>query len=282
MNNIQQIFHKDFERFFSEDDLQRNLKYQLGLPTKSVNCCLKLKQEMILAGLPIFAECFRFLGAQFEANESEMFTILEGQKVESDTLKEINFKLPFNIALNGERVALNLLQRMSGIATLTRKFVDLASPYGINIIDTRKTTPGLRNFEKYAVTVGGGFNHRFGQTDAWMIKDNHKNFFGGLKEAIEFFKGQQSQYTPLVVEIHSLDELDQAIELGVKNVMLDNFSPDEVKTACERKISGVSYEVSGGIRLDNIAGYLIKGVDAISVGALTHSAAPVDISLKYQ
>ncbi|MEC7183011.1 MAG: nicotinate-nucleotide diphosphorylase (carboxylating), partial [Bdellovibrionota bacterium] len=166
------------------------------------------------------------------------------------------------------------------IATYTSKFVTLAEAKGISILDTRKTMPGLRFLDKYSVRVGGGKNHRFGQTDVWMIKDNHKSYFGGLQGAISFFKKMGSFYNPLVVEVHSLDEFEKANSMGVKHFMLDNFNPGEIKEALKSKKEGTTIEVSGGIHLGILENYLIEGVDAISIGALTHSPETVDISLK--
>jgi nicotinate-nucleotide pyrophosphorylase (carboxylating) len=159
--------------------------------------------------------------------------------------------------------------------------VEKSEKYNIAILDTRKTLPGYRAFDKYAVRAGGGQNHRFGQADVWMAKDNHKAFFGGLRGAIDFFKSMGSFYAPVVVEIHDLAELKEAVKLGVRHVMLDNFSPTEVQAAIAEKSEGMTYEISGGITLESIEKYLIKGVDAISVGSLTYGAPPVDISFKY-
>jgi nicotinate-nucleotide pyrophosphorylase (carboxylating) len=218
---------------------------------------------------------FNYLGANLNY---EIFKKYEGRQFAKGEI--ISFSLPFSIALTGERIALNLLQRGSAVATHTFKFTTLANPYNVRILDTRKTTPGLRSLEKYAVRIGGGFNHRFSQADVWMIKDNHKTFFGGLKPAWDFFQNMQTHYQIIVVEIHSLDELKQAIELGIKHVMLDNFSIDGINKAIELKKMGMTIEISGGVTIDNCEQYFISGVDAISIGALTHSAPHVDLSMK--
>ncbi len=261
--------------YFKEDDFFTNFKYISSLPQDEVNCVLNIKQDMMLAGLPFFTETFRYLGeCQFgDLEESEGKFFEKGAK--------FKFKLPFSVALTGERIALNLLQKASAIATYTKQFVDMASGSDIKILDTRKTTPGHRAIEKYAVNIGGGHNHRFGQMDCWMIKDNHKSFFGGLKQAVDYFKGLKTFYTPLIVEIHDMEELKEAIELGVRHVMLDNFEPQAIKSAVELKPEGTTYEVSGGINLENLENYLVSGVDAISSGSLTYNAPHVDISLKY-
>ncbi len=275
----QKFISKIIESTLVEDDFYKNYNYIKNLPEDKVQCQLKLKDDLIVAGLPYFFEVFNyFLQTPIDYHE---FLSYEGKRIKKSDKTEVNFELPFNIVLTGERLALNMLQMASSVATYTNKFAEKVAPLGIKILDTRKTTPGLRSLEKYGVQVGGGYNHRFGQMDAWMIKDNHKSFFGGLKEAVDYFKNLHSFYTPLIVEIHDLKELKEGIKLGLNHVMLDNFSPDQVKEAIEIKPEGMSYEVSGGIRLENIEGYLIKGIDAFSVGAITYDAPHVDISLKY-
>ncbi|MCK5884601.1 MAG: carboxylating nicotinate-nucleotide diphosphorylase [Bacteriovoracaceae bacterium] len=283
MNKVfRKALRRDFEIFFEEDDLKRNTFYTASLPDDLVNCTLYFKSDLVVAGLPYFFEAFSFLGAKFSPETDELIKKYEGKKVKCNTREGINFQLPFSIALTGERIALNLLQHASSIATATNSFVELAKKSGVKILDTRKTTPGLRSLEKYAVRTGGGYNHRLGQTDVWMVKDNHKDFFGGLIPAVEFFKNMHGFYTPIEVEIHDVAELGDAIKLGVKHMMLDNFSPDQVREAIAIKPEGVTYEVSGGIRFETIENYLIEGVDAISLGAITYDAPHVDISLKYK
>jgi len=265
--------------YFEEDDLGRNLIYINSLPMDEVNCTLKLKDDLILAGLPFFVEVFNYLSPG--VLNYEIFKKYEGTKFNKSENGEIKFKLPFGIALTGERIALNLLQQASSIATYTSKYVAKVEGRGISILDTRKTTPGHRSLEKYAVVIGGGNNHRLGQADMWMVKDNHKSFFGGVKEAVDFFKNMKGFYTPIEVEVHDLSEFDEVINLGVKHLMLDNFSPEQVREAIRKKPAGVTIEVSGGIRLETISNYIIDGVDAVSVGALTNGAPNVDISLQY-
>ncbi|WP_290735552.1 carboxylating nicotinate-nucleotide diphosphorylase [Halobacteriovorax sp. JY17] len=276
---IEKSLEKDFEHFFLEDDISRNHSYIASLPNDRVSCSLKIKDDLVLAGLPYFFGAFNYLGANLSTEE---FSKFEGMNYKKSEKAEIHFDLPFSLALTGERIALNLLQRASSIATFTAKFVELAKDSEIKILDTRKTTPGLRGLEKYAVRVGGGYNHRLGQSDMWMVKDNHKSFFGGVKEAVDFFRSMNGFYTPIEVEIHDLVELQAGFELGVKHFMLDNFSPSDIKEAVTMKPSGTTFEVSGGIRIDTIQDYLIAGVDAISIGAMTYAAPAVDLSLKYK
>jgi nicotinate-nucleotide pyrophosphorylase (carboxylating) len=189
--------------------------------------------------------------------------------------------------LAGERLALNLLQRLSGIATLTDRYVDALAGTSVSVSDTRKTTPGLRLFEKYAVRVGGGRNHRMGLYDAILIKDNHIAAAGGLTPALKAAKAAQGNETiphPIQVEITSLAQVAEALAIGVDAVLLDNMSPKETADAVRaiRAHPGGAacwIEASGGITLENIRAYAQAGVDTISVGALTHSAPAVDIAL---
>jgi len=266
------------EQLFAEDDLFRNQTYVASLPQDPVECELMVKSETVMAGLEHFFSVFDYLGTR--PFSPDTFLEWEGRFIEQTPTKMFSFNLPFSVALTGERLALNILQRACSIATYTKKFVDIAKKYQIKILDTRKTTPGLRSLEKYAVVMGGGFNHRQGQTDAWMIKDNHKNFFGGLKEAVDFFNAQNSFYTPLIAEIHDRKEFELALELGIKHLLLDNFKPEELKNLLAKKPPRMTIEISGGIDLKNLEQFCIEGVDAISTSKLTHFPPPVDLSLK--
>lgn len=278
--NLTQIsLKKDIERYFEEDDLTRSLFYMEQLPSDKVSCELFIKSDMVLSGLPWFKAVFNYLGeTSFAETISKEW---EGKKLEKGRVLSLG-ALPFSKALTGERIALNLLQRSSSISTFTNLFVEKAEKYNIKILDTRKTTPGLRSLEKYAVRCGGGFNHRLGQTEMWMVKDNHKTFFGGVDQAIQFFKDMGAFYNPIELEVHNESEFDEACERGIRHVMLDNFSPEDIKKIIPKKPSDMTVEVSGGVNLNNIDGYLIEGVDAISIGAITYGAPPVDISFKYK
>lgn len=273
------ILKETIEFFIKEDDLHKNFNYIQSLPSEYVDCVIKFKDDLCISGLSFFFETLNYFLDE-KINYSK-FLELEGKRVKKEENFELSFKAPFNAVLSAERLALNLLQKSSSITTNTTQYTDKAKLKNIEILDTRKTTPGLRFLEKYATQVGDAKNHRFNQTDVWMIKDNHKHFFGGVKEAIEFFEKVNSFYTPLVLEVHDLVELKEALKLNVRHVMLDNFSPSQIKDAIELKTHSVTYEVSGGITLENIDDYLIDGVDAISSGALTYNAKQVDISLKY-
>jgi nicotinate-nucleotide pyrophosphorylase (carboxylating) len=181
--------------------------------------------------------------------------------------------------LSAERTALNLLGRLSGIATLTRAYVDAVSGTGARIVDTRKTTPGLRALEKYAVRCGGGVNHRFGLDDAILIKDNHVAACGSVGEAVRRAKAAAGHLTKVEVEVDSLAQLDEALAERPDVVMLDNFSLEDLREAVRRASGKVVLEASGGITLETVRGVAETGVDVISVGALTHSVSVLDIGL---
>lgn len=272
---IQKGLLPDVERWLLEDDLNRNHHYLRSLPTHPVELTLKFKSPLLVAGTDYFSAVFYFLG-----EDVSEITSLESKEFRSPETYVFKKRIPFNVAVTGERLALNLLQHGSSIASWTKQFVSIAG--NTKILDTRKTTPGLRSLEKYAVRVGGGFNHRLGQTDLWMIKDNHKACLGGLKGAFEFFQAQGTFYNNIIAEVHDLNELAEAMSLGISHVMLDNFTGDDIREAVKLKKPGMTFEVSGGIRLQTVKDFLIEGVDALSVGSLTYSAPRVDISLKYR
>jgi nicotinate-nucleotide pyrophosphorylase (carboxylating) len=187
------------------------------------------------------------------------------------------------VLLSCERVLLNFLQRLSGVATLTRKFVDAVAGTETKILDTRKTAPGWRMLDKYAVRCGGGTNHRLDLSDGVLIKNNHIALAGGVVEALERTHRNRRGTQPIEVEVRSLDELDLALQHGAEAILLDNMSVEAVRAAVERvrKLEKpLPLECSGGIRLDNVRAYAETGVDFISVGALTHSAPAVDMSLR--
>jgi nicotinate-nucleotide pyrophosphorylase (carboxylating) len=184
--------------------------------------------------------------------------------------------------LTGERVALNLLGRLSGIATATRDLTRAIEPHRARIADTRKTTPGLRLLEKYAVRVGGGANHRFGLDDAILIKDNHVAIAGGVREAIERARAAASHTTKIEVEVDSLEQLEQALALGADLVLLDNFAIDQLAEAVRRAAGRAVLEASGGITAATAAAVAATGVDLLSVGWLTHSAPALDVALDFE
>ncbi len=184
--------------------------------------------------------------------------------------------------VTGERVALNFLGHLSGIATATRKFVDAVSGTNTRICCTRKTTPGLRAFEKYAVRAGGGVNHRFGLYDAILIKDNHIAMAGGIAEAIKGARAKAGHMVRIEIEVDTLDQLAQALDIGVEAVLLDNMPPEVLTQAVEINKGRAALEASGGITLESAAAVAATGVDYISVGWITHSAPCLDIGLDYE
>jgi len=180
--------------------------------------------------------------------------------------------------LTGERTALNFLARLSGIATLTRRYVDAVEGTGAAILDTRKTTPGLRALEKHAVATGGGRNHRFGLDDGVLVKDNHLRAAGSVASAVERLRA----VTPLPIEVEcdTLEQVSEALAAGAEAILLDNMSPDQLRSAVALARGHARLEASGGVTLENVRAVAETGVDEISVGALTHSARSLDVSLE--
>ena len=238
------------------------------------------KQEMVVAGLEVAEAVFTCLDAELQL---ETF-VYEGERVKANT-EIARLDGPATTLLMGERLALNLMQRMSGIATLTSKYVAATEGTSAKIVDTRKTMPGLRMIDKYAVSIGGGYNHRFGLDDGVLIKDNHILLAGGIETAIKRARERAGHLHKIEVEVATFEQLNEAINFGADIIMLDNMKPAQVKEAVEivRKSERGKYillEASGGITLENVAEYAKAGVDLISIGAITHSAPAVDISFK--
>src|SRR5262245_39538325 len=236
---------------------------------------LVAKQDFILAGWPVATRVFQQLSAQLSAESS----MREGASLAKRSVFG-TVQGPASVLLSGERVALNFLQRLSGIATLTRQFVEAVSGTRASILDTRKTTPGLRALEKYAVRMGGGRNHRFGLSDGVLIKENHIAAAGGIAEAVRRARVTIDHLKKIEVEVTSFEELNKALNAGADAILLDNMTPDQVRNAVEQARGRVPLEVSGGIHLGNVRQYAETGVEFISVGALTHSFRSVDISLE--
>jgi nicotinate-nucleotide pyrophosphorylase (carboxylating) len=238
------------------------------------------KEAMIVCGLEAAESVFSTLDSQ---QQIEAF-VSDGDEVEAG--KVIARTSGFaDVLLGGERVALNLLQRLSGIATLTRRFVQAIEGTNAAIVDTRKTTPGLRMLEKYAVQAGGGRNHRFGLDDGVLIKDNHIALAGGVGAAVERAKRAVGHLHKIEVEVSTERDLREAVSAGADILLLDNLAPEETRRMVElaRALSPqVLLESSGGIALENVRAYAEAGVDLISIGALTHSARAMDISFKLQ
>ena len=236
---------------------------------------IKTSGEGVVAGLGIACLVFKKLDSEIIFQEK----IKDGTKVARDkVLAEISG--PARTILKGERVALNFLQRMSGIATITSKFCQQVKDLPVRIVDTRKTTPGLRILEKYAVRIGGGYNHRFGLYDAVLIKDNHIAVAGGIKSAVDSVRKQIPHTVKIEVEVENLSQLQEALETKVDIVMLDNMSLDMIKEAVKMVKGEALIEASGGITLEKVRKIAQTGVDLISIGALTHSVKSLDISME--
>ena len=233
------------------------------------------KQQLVVAGLPIARMVFEILDSSLEWQGG----VEEGTDVAPGTALAI-ISGGAGPLLAGERVALNFLQHLSGIATYARRLKEELAGTPAEFLDTRKTTPGLRSLQKYAVRVGGGRNHRLRLDDGILIKGNHLRLVGGIRTAVERALQQRPAGYHVEVEITSLGELEDAIQAGADGVLLDNMTPKEVVQCVERAAGRVRLEVSGGIDASNIRAYAEAGVDYISVGAVTHSAAAVDINFR--
>ena len=233
------------------------------------------KQDGVIAGLEVFKRVFELLDEKTEV----IFYCKDGDVVKSG--EKIGLvRGDIRVLLSGERTALNYLQRMSGIATYTREIADLLKGTKTKLLDTRKTTPNMRIFEKYSVKVGGGYNHRYNLSDGILLKDNHIGAAGGVKEAVRMAK----EYAPFVrkieIEVENLDMLMEALEAGVDIIMLDNMGVEDMKKAVELCRGKAETECSGNVTRENVARLVDIGVDYISSGALTHSSPILDLSLK--
>ena len=240
----------------------------------SLSVVFATRQAGVVAGL----DCARLAILALDPHASFEAVVADGQVVMAGAILA---KVTGNARaiLSAERTALNLMGRLSGVATLTRAYVDLVEGTGARIVDTRKTTPGLRHLEKYAVRCGGGVNHRFGLDDAILIKDNHVAACGGVSEALTRARAAAGHLTKIEVEVDSLTQLAEALAHRPDVVMLDNFSPQDLKRAVEMTRGAVVLEASGGVSLQTVRAIAQSGVQVISVGALTHSAPVLDIGL---
>jgi len=247
----------------------------LDLAKKHTSAFLIAKQKGVLCGLQVAFAVFKNVDDSLKCIAYKK----DGDLLKSgDTFAKIEGYS--GSILKGERVALNFLQRMSGIATMTRTYVEKIKPYSAKLTDTRKTTPLLRNFEKYAVKTGGGYNHRFGLYDMVLIKENHIKSVGSITDAVKMIKTHNTCYK-IEVEVTTLEELDEAINCNVDRVMLDNMSIDLMREAVQRYSSQIEFEASGNVNIDTINEIASTGVDIISCGALTHSYNSLDISLLF-
>jgi len=266
------LIRKALEEDLGSGDLTTNATIDPDLKGRA---SLLARETLVLAGLPVFIKVFSMLSVEiiFEDYFEDGQVVQEGEKI-------CQITGPANAILKGERTALNFLQRMSGIATLTKTYVDKVGLQKVRLVDTRKTAPGLRLFDKYAVRMGGGFNHRMGLYDGVLIKDNHISAAGSITNAVDLAKRKVPHTIKVEVEVEDLEALEEAIQAGADVVLLDNMSPHRLKEAVRLSNGRVPLEASGGINLKNIEQIAKTGVDIISVGALTHSAKAVDISLE--
>lgn len=233
------------------------------------------KEDGIIAGLDVYARVFQILDEKTEIS----FNFKDGEAVKKgDLLGTVTGDI--RVLLSGERVALNYLQRMSGIATYTKQVSKLLEGSKVTLLDTRKTTPNCRVFEKYAVRIGGGCNHRYNLSDGVLLKDNHIGAAGSVAKAVAMAK----EYAPFVrkieIEVETMEQVKEAVEAGADIIMLDNMTPEMMKEAVELIAGRAQTECSGNITKENIAKILETGVDFVSSGALTHSASILDISMK--
>lgn len=240
---------------------------------------LLIKADGVLAGMDLA----RSIVQRFDPELNLRPFLEDGARV---NVGDVAFTLmgPARSILTIERLVLNFMQRMSGIATLTHRYVEAVEGTGCRVLDTRKTTPGMRALEKWAVRIGGGHNHRNGLYDMIMIKDNHADFAGGIPQAIaaaHAYLTMKGMDLPIEVETRNMKEVEQVLVTGgVDRIMLDNFTPEQLKVAVDRIAGRYETEASGGINLSTIRSYAVTGVDMISVGALTHSVPSLDLSLK--
>ena len=234
------------------------------------------KQDGIIAGLQIFARVFTLLDPKTEVE----FRVKDGDAVTKGQLLAV-VTGDVRVLLSGERTALNYLQRLSGIATYTHSVAQLLAGTKTTLLDTRKTTPGMRIFEKYAVRIGGGCNHRYNLSDGVLLKDNHIDAAGGVKEAVDAAKAYAPFVRKIEVETENLDMIREAVDAGADIIMLDNMTPEEMEEAIRIIDGRAKTECSGNITKENIKTITALGVDYVSSGALTHSAPILDLSLKH-
>lgn len=272
-------------QFYVDDIIERALKEDINyldvssdylLPEDQRNeAYFVAKADGVLCGLDVALRTFELLDDSFSAKIYKH----DGEKIAAgDVIAEFSGKTV--LLLKGERTALNLLQHMSGIATATARAVELVRGTNAQITDTRKTLPGLRALQKYAVVCGGGKNHRFNLSDGAMLKDNHIDAGGGIAKTVETLRGKLGHMVKIEVETRDLDEVREAVEAGADIIMLDNMPNDAMREAVQIIGGRAKTEASGGITLENLAEVAKTGVDIISLGALTHSVHAFDISMK--
>lgn len=278
MNSITMQLQADklIRMALEEDITSEDVSTNAVMPTKVQGTVdLIAKEDGVIAGMDVYARVFKLLD---EDTEIEMFCHDGDEVREGDLMAKVTGDI--RVLLSGERVALNYLQRMSGIATYTRSVAKLLEGSGVTLLDTRKTTPNCRVFEKYAVRVGGGCNHRYNLSDGVLLKDNHIGAAGSIKKAIQMAKAYAPFVRKIEIETETLEQVAEAVEAGADIIMLDNMTPEVMKQAVALIDGRAQTECSGNITKENIARIREIGVDFVSSGALTHSAPILDISMK--
>ena len=279
MNSITMQLQADklIRMALEEDITSEDVSTNAVMPTKVQGTVdLIAKEDGVIAGMDVYARVFKPLD---EDTEIEMFCHDGDEVREGDLMAKVTGDI--RVLLSGERVALNYLQRMSGIATYTRSVAKLLEGSGVTLLDTRKTTPNCRVFEKYAVRVGGGCNHRYNLSDGVLLKDNHIGAAGSITKAIQMAKAYAPFVRKIEIETETLEQVAEAVEAGADIIMLDNMTPEVMKQAVALIDGRAQTECSGNITKENIARICEIGVDFVSSGALTHSAPILDISMKH-
>ena len=279
MNSITMQLQADklIRMALEEDITSEDVSTNAVMPTKVQGTVdLIAKEDGVIAGMDVYARVFKLLD---EDTEIEMFCHDGDEVREGDLMAKVTGDI--RVLLSGERVALNYLQRMSGIATYTRSVAKLLEGSGVTLLDTRKTTPNCRVFEKYAVRVGGGCNHRYNLSDGVLLKDNHIGAAGSITKAIQMAKAYAPFVRKIEIETETLEQVAEAVEAGADIIMLDNMTPEVMKQAVALIDGRAPTECSGNITKENIARICEIGVDFVSSGALTHSAPILDISMKH-
>lgn len=278
MNSITMQLQADklIRMALEEDITSEDVSTNAVMPTNAKGTVdLIAKEDGVIAGMDVYARVFKLLD---ESMEIEMFCQDGDEVKKGDLMAKVTGDI--RVLLSGERVALNYLQRMSGIATYTRSVVKLLEGRGVTLLDTRKTTPNCRVFEKYAVRVGGGCNHRYNLSDGVLLKDNHIGAAGSITKAIQMAKAYAPFVRKIEIETETLEQVAEAVEAGADIIMLDNMTPEVMKQAVALIDGRAQTECSGNITKENIARIREIGVDFVSSGALTHSAPILDISMK--
>jgi nicotinate-nucleotide pyrophosphorylase (carboxylating) len=266
-------------RFFLEEDIPDGDKTTLGTvsPNKKVTAEIQAVESLVFSGNEVIPHCF-------DDDSAVHILVKDGDELmPGDIIGHVIGKAAS--ILSRERVMLNLIQRLCGIATQAKVYAELARPYGVKILDTRKTTPGLRLLEKYAVTCGGGYNHRSNLSDGVLIKDNHLKSVESVRVAVQNIRKLDTNL-PIELEVDTFEQIHDGLAAGVDGFLLDNMHPNQIREAIQliRNFAGgdsIFVEASGGITLDNLHGYLDTGVNAISIGALTHQIRSKDIRLEF-